>query len=80
VVELVSEGYVQGFTAAELSRHDQVVPVVETQLAHYAKVFGAPKFRSVPEVVQDVLRRHDIAKGKMKIIHPPSPAISLFYE
>jgi hypothetical protein len=31
-------------------------------------------------VVEDVLRRHEIAKGKMKIIHPPSAAISLVYE
>ncbi len=80
VVELISEGYVQGFTSAELSRHEQIAPVVETQLAHYKKVFGAPKFTSVQQVVEDVLRRHEIAKGKMKIIHPPSPRISLTYE
>jgi NAD+ synthase len=80
VVELVSEGYVQGFTVAELSRHEQIVPVVETQLAHYKRVFGAVKFTSVDQVVADVLRRHEIAKGKMNIIHPPSPQISLTYE
>jgi NAD+ synthase len=80
VVELVSEGTSQGFTAAELSRHEQVMPIVATQLANYAKLFGAPKFSSVLPVVEDVLRRHEIAKGKMKIIHPPSAAISLVYE
>ena len=80
VVELVSEGYVQGFTAAEIGRHEQVAPLVEAQLAHYAKVFGATKFRSVAEVVDDVLRRHEIAKGKMKIVHPPSPAITLYFD
>jgi NAD+ synthase len=80
VVELVSEGYVQGFTAAELGRHEQVVPLVEAQLTHYAQVFGAPKFSSVAEVVDDVLRRHEIAEGKMKIVHPPSPAISLYFD
>ena len=80
VVELVSEGYVQGFTATELGRHEQVAPLVEAQLTHYAKVFGAPKFSSVPEVVDDVLRRHEIAKRKMKIVHPPSPAISLYFD
>jgi NAD+ synthase len=79
VVELVSEGYGQGFTVAELSRHPQIVAVVETQLAQYEKVFGKAKFTSVEQVVVDVLRRHEIAKGKMKIIHPPSPAISLTY-
>jgi NAD+ synthase len=80
VVELVSEGYVQGFTATELGRHEQVAPLVEAQLTHYAQVFGAPKFSSVPEVMDDVLRRHEIAKGKMKIVHPPSPAISLYFD
>ena len=79
VVELVSEGEVQGFTVAELSRHPQIVPVVEKQMEHYRKVFGAVKFTSVDQVVADVLRRHEIAKGKMKIIHPPSPDISLTY-
>jgi NAD+ synthase len=80
VVELVTEGVAQGLTIAELSRHEQIAPVVETQLAHYKKVFGESKFNSVEQVVSDVLRRHEIAKGKMQIIHPPSPKISLMYE
>jgi len=80
VVEIISEGFVQGLTAAELSRHEQIVPLVETQLTHYKKVFGAAKFTSVDQVVADVLRRHEIATGKMKIIHPPSPTISLTYD
>jgi NAD+ synthase len=79
VVELVSEGLVQGFSGEELSRHEQIVPVVERQLEHYGKVFGAPKFAGVRQVVTDVLRRHETAKGKMTIIHPPSPKISLEY-
>ncbi len=79
VVELVAEGLVQGFTAEELARHAQVTAVVARQLEHYAKVFGAPKFTEVRQVVADVLRRHAAAKGKMTIIHPPSPKISLEY-
>jgi hypothetical protein len=31
-------------------------------------------------VVQDVLKRHEQAKGKMKIIHPPFPQITLSYK
>jgi NAD+ synthase len=80
VVEWVSEGFVQGFTVAELSRHNQIVPVVEKQMDHYKKVFGAAKFTSVGQVVEDIQKRHEIAKGKMKIIHPPTPNISLRYE
>ena len=78
-VELVSEGFVQGLTVDELSCHAQIVPVVERQLAHYKELFGAAKFTRVDQVVADVLRRHEIAKGKMKIVHPPSPRISLTY-
>jgi len=77
---MISEGFVQGLTAAALSRHAQIAPLVETQLTHYKKVFGVLKFVSVDQVVADVLRRHKIAKGKMKIIHPPSPTISLTYD
>jgi len=80
VVELVSEGFVQGFTVEELTGHEQIVPVVEKQLEHYQTVFGASKFSKVSQVVEDVLRRHETAKGKMMIVHPPSPRISLFYE
>ena len=79
VVEWVTEGFTQGFTAGELARHGQIVPLVEGQLAHYAKVYGAAKFSGVSAVVADVLRRHTKAKGKMTIIHPPAPKISLEY-
>jgi NAD+ synthase len=80
VVELVSEGFSQGLTVAELNRHAQILPVVEKQMEHYKTVFGKAKFTSVDQVVADVLRRHEIAKGKMKIVHPPSPKISLTYD
>lgn len=80
VVELVTEGLSQGVTPEELSRHPQVVPVVEKELAHYRKTFGTAKFTCVAEVVADVRRRHEIAEGKMKIIHPPAPTITLYYD
>jgi hypothetical protein len=79
-VELVSEGFVQGLTADELSRHEQIVAVVEKQMQHYKTVFGVLKFTRVNQVVEDMRRRHEIAKGKMKIVHPPSPKISLTYD
>jgi hypothetical protein len=34
---------------------------------------------SVEAVVDDVLKRHQQAKAKMKIIHPPTPPITLTY-
>ncbi|MFO7709747.1 MAG: NAD(+) synthase [Desulfobacterales bacterium] len=80
VVELVYEGLAQGLSPEELGRHPQVSLVVARQLTHYKEAFGGPKFGSVAEVVADVKRRHEIAKGKMKIIHPPSPDITLHYD
>jgi NAD+ synthase len=80
VVELVTEGFGQGLSAAELSRHEQIAAPVEEQAKRYREVFGADRFRGVAEVVADVLRRHAIAKSKMRIIHPPSPQITLHYD
>ncbi|MCK7512215.1 MAG: NAD(+) synthase [Desulfobacterales bacterium] len=63
------------FTAAELSRHEQIVPLVETQLAALQEGVRRTKVHAAwSRWWTDVLRRHEIAKGKMKIIHPPSPA------
>lgn len=80
VVELVSEGIMQGLSTDELGRHHQIVPIVEKQMEHYKTVFGAAKFTRVDQVVAEIMRRHETAKGKMQIIHPPSPKISLSYE
>jgi len=79
VVELVTEGLVQGFKKEQLITHEQVAPLVEKQVETYKSVFGSEKFNSVEEVVDDVIRRHHSAKKKMKIIHPPTPKISLIY-
>jgi NAD+ synthase len=79
VVELVTEGLVQEFSAAELIGHEQVVVLVEKNLRHYEQVFGTRKFRNVDQVVDDILKRHRQAKNKMKIIHPPTPEITLNY-
>jgi NAD+ synthase len=80
VVELISEGVVQGLTVDELIRHAQIVPLVGKQMQHYKTVFGISKFTRVRQVLEDVMRRHEIAKGKMQIIHPPAPMISLTYD
>jgi len=79
VVELVTEGFEQGFKKEQLITHEQVAPLVEKQVETYKSVFGSEKFNSVEEVVDDVIRRHHSAKKKMKIIHPPTPKISLIY-
>ena len=79
VVELVTEGLVQGLSAAELVVHEQIALLVEQQLRQYQDVFGKAKFQTVEQVVSDVLKRHTQAKNKMKILHPPTPDITLRY-
>ncbi len=80
VVEIVSEGLEQGFSRDELIQHPQIVPLIERQIHQYQSVFGIEKFDSITAVVEDVLQRHQQAKNKMKIIHPPTPKITLSYD
>jgi NAD+ synthase len=79
VVEIITEGLNQGFSRQELIKHEQIVPLVEKQMDHYLSVYGTAKLGSVEAVVDDVLKRHQQAKAKMKIIHPPTPQITLTY-
>lgn len=79
VVELVIEGLVQGLSAAELAGSEQVLRLVERQMQTCQNVFGETKFQTVEQVVDDILKRHRMAKNKMKIVHPPSPKITLHY-
>ena len=79
VVELVTEGLEQGLNIEQLTIHPQVTPLVEKQIAHYQSIYGTPQLQSVKQVIQDIYRRHQIALRKVKIVHPPTPEISLKY-
>jgi NAD+ synthase len=80
VVELISEGLEQGFSKKELCEHEQILPLIEKQIEYYASIYVTRKFNSPETVVDDVLKRHQQALAKMKIIHPPTPQITLSYE
>jgi NAD+ synthase len=80
VVEIITEGLHQGFSRGELIKNAQIVPLIEQQIKQYKSTYGDEKFQSVQAVVQDVLKRHQQAQGKMKIIHPPTPQITLTYK
>jgi NAD+ synthase len=79
VVELVTEGLDQGFDLKQLAAHDQVVPLVKKQIEDYRSIFENPKLESVEKVVEDIGRRHQLALRKVKIVHPPTPKITLNY-
>jgi len=80
VVELVTEGQEQGLKPEELCVHDQIVPFVEQQIEIYTSTFGKAKHETIAAVVDDVLKRHAGAQKKVKIIHPPTPEITLQFE
>jgi NAD+ synthase len=80
VVELVTEGLDQGFTAGQLAVHEQVAPLVKKQIAHQRSLYGAPQLNTVEKVIADIQQRHQAAMGKVKIVHPPTPQISLTYD
>ncbi len=77
LVELVVEGFRQGIQ--KLSEHPQVRPLAEEQIASYRERFGTEKFTNVAALVEDILRRHEAARGKLEILHPPAPEITLAY-
>ena len=79
VVELITEGLEQGLSADELAVHEQITLLGEQQIRQYQEVFGKAKFQTVAQVVNDILERHRQANNKMKIIHPPTPEITLYY-
>ena len=79
VVELVTEGLQQGFSLEQLAAHDQVVPLVKKQIEIYQSIYGNPRLDSVVKVVEDIYRRHQQALRKVKIVHPPTPKITLDY-
>jgi NAD+ synthase len=79
VVELVTEGFDQGFTKEALVAHDQIAPLVEKQIERYRSIFGNPHLTSVDQVIDDITGRHHLALGKVKIVHPPTPEITLIF-
>jgi hypothetical protein len=53
---------------------------VEKQIAKYKSLYGEPRLNSVRQVIDDIDRRHQLALSKVKIVHPPTPKITLVYE
>ena len=79
LVEVVTEGFDQGFGVSDLAKHEQVVPVAARDQERYRSAFGRDKFGSIEEMIADIESRHLAAQRKMRIIHPPGPDITLTY-
>lgn len=79
LVELVTEGLMQGVHRDELHLHPQVIDLSQKQMQKYQNNFGAKKFTGVEQMINNILRRNRIAIAKAEIIHPPIPKITLEY-
>lgn len=80
VVELFANGLEQGFSAEALVSHPQLREEAEKNRVDYQKAFGRDKFASAEDLLRDIQRRNNCAKGKARIISPPMAKISLEYE
>lgn len=78
--EIPIEGTLQGFSWEELKKHPQVAEVIEKDIAEYQRLFGRKKFRNVSEVIDDMIRRREIAKGKSRVVSPPIAPVTLIYD
>jgi NAD+ synthase len=77
--EIVGRGIAQGFKREKLIFHHQIVDSVRKDIELYKELFGSYKFNNVEEVVDDILKRHDMALKKAEWISPTICPLSLKY-
>lgn len=80
LAELVNRGVEQGFTAEVLARQPQVLRRAGKDLGDYQRLFGAPKYATVRELVDAIIwRKEHIAKPKGEIVRPEVAGVTLTY-
>lgn len=77
--EIIIEGLKNNLSLYELTQCQQIKNAVQTDIGDYKKLFGNKKFETIEEVINDVIRRKNIAEGKSRIVHPPVAKITLDY-
>lgn len=78
-IELIGEGRRQGFGLDELANHSQVLPLFEKEQVKYKETYGAKKFETSYQAIEDIFRRNKIAEAKAKILCAPNPELNLEY-
>lgn len=74
VVEMVTEGLLQGFDKKDLYKNEGLLKIITPQLSLYNK-FSTPK-----QAIDDVLNRHyNVALQKVKLVHPEAAQVTLYY-
>lgn len=80
IVELFVNGLEAGLTPEEMAVHPQIINEAEKNLAEYKRLFGCRKFENAEQLIRDIWRRNETAKGKARVISPPMAKITLEYE
>ncbi|MFH1063533.1 MAG: NAD(+) synthase [Candidatus Woesearchaeota archaeon] len=88
VVELVMEGEQQmtnGFagmycTPQDLAEHSQIAPLLKKEAAQYKSMYGKKRFDNATKLVEDIMRRHEIAREKAKLVSPAIAQVTLEYK
>jgi NAD+ synthase len=77
--EIIVEGLKNNFSMLELTQYPLVKKAVQSDLVEYERLFKNKKFDTIEEVINDIIRRKNIAEGKSRIVHPPTAQITLNY-
>jgi NAD+ synthase len=78
-VELMTEGLLQNFSIAELKKHEQVLTLATQEIATYKKQFKIKKFTTTKEMIDNFLKKNQLAKKKAELVNPPIAPVSLLY-
>lgn len=78
--ELVVNGIQQGLILEEILADDLVNEFVNKDFKSYKSTYGKTKFEKPKDLVLDILNRNKIARAKARIVHPPSPHVTLNYK
>lgn len=78
--EIIIEGMKNNLSLYELTQCLQIKTAVQTDISDYKRLFNHKKFDTIEEVINDVIKRKNIAEGKSRIVHPPAAKITLDYQ
>jgi NAD+ synthase len=78
--EIVIEGIDQGIKPDGLAKHNQIVQYVKEQTEKYIQLYGKAKFSEPSEFIADIMKRHELALAKGKLVCPDVAKITLQYD
>ena len=77
IIEMVQEALKQDFSYEEIIESNSLLSFAKEQIKEYNLKFQNPKFDSPQNLLEDILRRHEIALKKASLLSPAQPKITL---